>query len=72
MTGTVDRIEFTNGGLGNQYTTIDGTRYMTWWDAQELPIRVGARVEYEVADWRHSVNGAEVEGRKAFIKRVLG
>jgi RNase P/RNase MRP subunit POP5 len=30
--GKVEKIEFTSGGAGNQWTTISGTRYATWWD----------------------------------------
>lgn len=30
--GKVEKIEFTSGGAGNQFTTISGTRYATWWD----------------------------------------
>lgn len=31
-TGIVEKIEFTSGGAGNQWTTIDGVKYATWWD----------------------------------------
>lgn len=31
-TGVVQDVEFTSGGAGNQWTTIDGVRYATWWD----------------------------------------
>ena len=30
--GTVEGIDFTFGSAGNQWTTIDGVKYATWWD----------------------------------------
>ena len=45
--GKVTDIRFTMNGLGNQYTTIDGIAFATWFDAQELPVRIGSEVEYE-------------------------
>lgn len=45
-TGKVENIEFTRGGFGNQWTTIDGVRYATWWDYRELAMRVGVMVEF--------------------------
>lgn len=32
MTGIVEKVEFTQDGLGNQWTTIEGIRYFTLWD----------------------------------------
>ena len=50
MLGRVESIEYTlNSPFGNQWTTIDGNRYMTWWDAATLPVRTGVMVEYEVS-----------------------
>ena len=47
--GKVTDIQFTlPGGLGNQYTTIDGVVYATWFDARETPVRVECQVEFEV------------------------
>jgi hypothetical protein len=40
-------------GLGNQYTTIDGTVFATWFDLLETPVRVGCEVEYETGTDRH-------------------
>lgn len=46
LTGTVEKIDFTSGGAGNQFTTIDGKRYATWWDFKQ-GVRVGAVVWYQ-------------------------
>ena len=47
--GKVTDILFTSpGGLGNQYTKIDGVVYATWFDARETAVRVGCEVEFEV------------------------
>lgn len=42
--GTIEKIEYTAGGFGNQFTTIDGRRYWTWWDIRNPAIGVGNRV----------------------------
>jgi hypothetical protein len=42
--GTVEAIKFTEGEAGNQWTTISGVRYATWWDCRRKNVRVGARV----------------------------
>lgn len=44
--GKVTDVQFTLGGLGNQFTTIDGRRYWTWWDVRSHPVRVGRIVTY--------------------------
>jgi hypothetical protein len=46
-TGIVEKVEFTMGGAGNQWTTIAGVKYATWWDARETDWKVGDRVRYE-------------------------
>jgi hypothetical protein len=47
--GKVTDIQFTSpGGLGNQYTTIDGIVYATWFDLRTTPVRVNCEVEYEI------------------------
>lgn len=45
-TGVVQAIEYTSGGAGNQWTTIDGVRYATWWDIRNTDWRVGDRVTF--------------------------
>ena len=45
-TGTVEKIEYTQGGFGNQFTTISGVRYWTWWDVRTTPVCIGARVAF--------------------------
>lgn len=47
MIGTVENVEYTQGGLGNQWTTIDGVKYATWWDVRSIDWRVGDKVEHE-------------------------
>jgi hypothetical protein len=45
-TGTVDAVAFTMGGAGNQWTTIDGIRYATWWDIRTRDWQVGDCVTF--------------------------
>ena len=45
--GTVQKIEFTQGGAGNQWTTIDGVKYATWWDIRTKNWSVGDAVNYK-------------------------
>ena len=45
--GVVEDISYTIGGAGNQWVTIDGIRYATFFDAIKLPcLRIGCRVEF--------------------------
>jgi hypothetical protein len=44
--GKVDNVEFTHGGAGNQWTTIDGVRYATFWDLRVLNVQTGMHVLY--------------------------
>lgn len=46
-TGRVDDLQFTSGSAGHQWTTIDGVRYATWWDATEKGWRKGDTVTFE-------------------------
>lgn len=46
-TGKVENFDFTFGGAGNQWTTIDGVRYATWWNALTKDWEVGDRVTFE-------------------------
>jgi hypothetical protein len=51
--GKVTDIRFTpSGGLGNQYTTINGVVYATWWDARTTPVHINSEVEFEVGQSR--------------------
>lgn len=47
--GTVDAVGFTHGGMGNQWTVIDGQRFVTYWDARTTDWREGDTVRYTVA-----------------------
>jgi len=47
MQGTVEKIDFTQGGAGNQWTTIDGVRYATWWDVRTRDWHIGDQVSFE-------------------------
>ena len=71
MQGKVTKIEYTHGPFGNQYTSINGTRYATWWDVATTPVRKGATVEYSVRKRTHTLNGVAYEFTEAVIKRVL-
>jgi hypothetical protein len=46
-TGVVEKVEFTMGGAGNQWTTIAGVKYATWWDARDADWKVGDCVQFE-------------------------
>lgn len=50
MIGTFQGLEVTFRSFGQQYTTIDGKRYITFFDLADRKLRglrVGARVEFE-------------------------
>jgi hypothetical protein len=47
LIGTVEKVEYTSGSLGNQWTTIDGVKYATWWDIRGREWNIGDRVEHE-------------------------
>lgn len=46
--GTVTAIGFTEGGMGNQWTVIDGKRYVTYWDFRNVNWRIGDLVCFTV------------------------
>lgn len=47
LVGKVERIEFTRGGAGNQWTTISGVRYATWWDLRTKDWAIGDVVAFK-------------------------
>ena len=50
MTGTFQGFTLSFGSFGHQYTTIDGERFVTWFDLREPQLKglvPGCRVEYE-------------------------
>jgi hypothetical protein len=50
MIGTFEKFELTFGSFGQQYTTIDGRRYVTYFDLADPDLRglgPGAQVEFE-------------------------
>lgn len=46
MQGRVDSVDFTFGSIGNQWTVIDGVKYMTFWNALTKNWKVGDTVEF--------------------------
>lgn len=48
QSGIVERVEFTHGGAGNQWTTISGVRYATFWDIKTKDWEEGDEVEFDV------------------------
>lgn len=48
QSGIVERVEFTHGGAGNQWTTISGVRYATFWDIKTKDWAEGDEVEFDV------------------------
>lgn len=49
-TGVVQDIKFTSGGAGNQWTTIDGVRYATWWDIMTKDWKTGDTVTFTATE----------------------
>jgi hypothetical protein len=50
MIGTFERFELTFGSFGQQYTTLDGRKYITYFDLGDPKLKglePGARVEFE-------------------------
>lgn len=77
-TGVVERIELSHGDLGQQYTTINGKVYHTWFDFAD-GIQQGVTVEFEeelnakICDCPHQGNSrASVYADVARITRILG
>ena len=46
-TGIVERVDFTSGGAGNQWTTISGVKYATFWDIRTKDWKIGDEVEFD-------------------------
>jgi len=71
----VNQIQLTFGGFGNQWTTIDGVCYATWWDALKLRgMHEGCQVEYEAEPGKTKLCDSPritVEQGRARIIRVL-
>lgn len=44
--GIVENVEYTHGGIGNQWTTIDGVRYATFWDLRTRDWTEGDKVAF--------------------------
>jgi len=69
--GIVDSVQYTIDGLGNQYTTIDGTCYMTWWNLLEHRVRPGVTVRYSVQENQRVCLAPETFADVATIHEVL-
>jgi hypothetical protein len=53
MKGTFQRFELTFGSFGQQYTTIDGRNYITFFDLMDPKLRgleAGAKVEFDATE----------------------
>ena len=50
LTGVVQAVEYTHGGAGTQYTTIDGVRYVTYWDIRTRNWKEGDRVRFTAVE----------------------
>jgi hypothetical protein len=79
-TGVIENIKITHGELGQQYTTINGKVYYTWFDFMD-GIREGVLVEYEeelnkrIASYPHPGNPdagifADVASKIRVIQKV--
>lgn len=56
--GRVEDVFFTQGGQGNQWTVIDGQRFVTYWDIRRTDWKVGDMVRFTVRHrhfgyWNH-------------------
>jgi hypothetical protein len=78
LAGIFQGVEFTHGQCGQQYTTIDGRKYITYFnlaDPKLNGLKPGARIEYEPKPGPtvlfHSPYVAE-ELPSAFLLRVEG
>lgn len=70
-TGTVEKIEYTFNGFGNQYTTIDGKEYITFWDFAD-GVKVGATVEFtEEENGRVKMGNVSLLGPRARDIKVI-
>lgn len=49
-TGVVESVRYTSGGAGNQWTTIDGVRYATYWDVRKTDWREGDTVTFTASE----------------------
>lgn len=47
LTGVVEKIAYTSNGAGNQWTTIDGVKYATWWNVHTMDWSRGDTVTFE-------------------------
>lgn len=66
ITGVVERVELTLGG--NQYTTIDGIRYMTLWDALTRNWKEGDVVQFTADDQPPYIGAPKVLRAKEIMK----
>jgi hypothetical protein len=71
QTGVVENVEYTSGSAGNQWTTISGVRYATWWNVMTRDWKVGDTVtfqSYEATLWSGQ---PKVPGAQNIRKAVL-
>lgn len=50
LTGVVQKVEYTHGGAGNQFTTIDGVRYTSFWDIRTRDWKEGDNVHFTAVE----------------------
>lgn len=50
VNGIVQKVEYTHGGAGNQFTTIDGVRYVTYWDIRNRDWKEGDAVSFQAVE----------------------
>lgn len=72
MIGKVEKIKFTVGSpFGNQFTTINGVKYMTWWDIRQFNLKEGVTVEHEPHEYRTNLNGSDFRAMATIIKAIV-
>ncbi len=60
MTGTVEKVEYTHGGAGNQWTTISGVRYCTFWDTRTRDWKENDQVTFTCREGKLWENSTEL------------
>ena len=64
LTGIVQKVEYTHGGAGNHFTTINGIRYTTFWDIRTRDWKEGDNVQFQAVErslWEGSAKTLHAE-----------
>jgi hypothetical protein len=70
VVGVVEDVRYTQGGAGNQITTISGVEYVTFWDINSRDWKVGDTVTFRAFRaklWANSLTPVLQAGRIAKV-----